>query len=54
ILLAVVVAVFYGGLIWGVLPQGEGVSWQAHLFGFLGGVLAAYLLTSRRDEVWTP
>lgn len=33
----------YGGMIWGVLPSSPNVSWQAHLFGFMGGVLAAKL-----------
>ena len=32
---------FYGRLLWGVLPLKEGISWEGHLFGFLGGVLAA-------------
>jgi membrane associated rhomboid family serine protease len=45
ILLAVLVFLVYGGLIWGVLPQQNGISWQAHLFGFFGGALAARLLT---------
>lgn len=44
--IAVVVAVLYGGLIWGVLPSGSGVSWEGHLFGALAGVGASYL-TSR-------
>jgi membrane associated rhomboid family serine protease len=39
---AILVVVLYGGLIWGVLPQGPGISWQGHLFGFVGGGLAAY------------
>lgn len=41
ILLAVLVLALYGGAIWGILPQGNGISWQGHLFGLLGGVLAA-------------
>jgi membrane associated rhomboid family serine protease len=45
ILLALFVFLLYGGLIWGVLPQQNGISWQAHLFGFAGGALAARLLT---------
>ncbi|MBZ0272134.1 rhomboid family intramembrane serine protease [bacterium] len=40
-LISIFVAVTYGGLIWGVLPGPAGVSWQGHLFGFLGGVRAA-------------
>ena len=52
VVLAVVVLLFYGGLIWGVLPGHAGISWQAHLGGAAGGVFAAWLLhrrsTSRR------
>ena len=46
--LAVVVLLVYGGLLWGVLPGAAGISWQAHLGGAVGGVLAAWLL-HRRD-----
>ena len=45
IALSIVIGVTYGGLIWGVLPGQEGISWQGHLFGFLGGIVAARLLT---------
>ena len=48
ILLALFAIIFYGGIIWGILPLQTGVSWLAHLFGFIGGVLAAYLLSKRR------
>lgn len=47
IAVAVGVLVLYGGLIWGVLPGAAGVSWQAHLGGAIGGVLAAWLLHRR-------
>jgi len=43
ILLSLVIGVMYGYQLWGVLPQG-GISWQGHLFGFLGGGLSAYML----------
>src|SRR4051794_5775529 len=48
--LAVGVLLVYGGLLWGVLPQGSGISWQAHLGGAVGGVLAAWLLHRRDAE----
>jgi membrane associated rhomboid family serine protease len=41
ILLSIVVFFLYGGMIWGLLPSNPYISWQGHLFGFLGGVLAA-------------
>ena len=54
ILVAVGVLVVYGGLIWGVLPSQAGVSWQAHLGGAIGGVLAAWLLHRRSSRSALP
>ena len=45
ILLALIALLLYGGALWGVLPLRAGVSWQGHLFGFLGGWLVAYFAT---------
>lgn len=39
-----VVAAVYGSLLLGVLPTDSGVSWQGHLFGLIGGVVAAFAL----------
>lgn len=47
IVLAVVVFLLWGGVLWGVLPGQPGVSWQGHLFGALAGVVAAWLLARR-------
>ena len=49
ILISLIVGLLYGSLIWGVLPLQVGISWQGHLFGFLGGALAARLLARRRN-----
>ena len=46
----VVLFLFYGGLLWGVLPTDAGVSWQAHAGGALGGVLAARGARGRRPD----
>jgi membrane associated rhomboid family serine protease len=52
ILLAVVIFIFYGSVLWGVLPTAvPGVSWQAHLFGAVGGVAAAVLLRRRMPGI---
>ena len=48
VLVGLAVLLVYGGLIWGVLPGAPGISWQAHLGGAVGGVLAAWLLHRRR------
>jgi membrane associated rhomboid family serine protease len=49
IALGIVLLVIYGGLLVGVLPGTPGVSWQGHLFGALGGALAAWWW-GRRDR----
>lgn len=46
--LSLLVGTLYGSMIWGILPLQQGVSWEGHLFGFLGGVLAARMLSVRR------
>ncbi|WP_124977547.1 rhomboid family intramembrane serine protease [Aphanothece sacrum] len=48
ILLSIVVGFFYGRLVFGVLPSDRGISWQGHLFGFLGGILAAKLIANEK------
>lgn len=50
IAISVLVAITYGGLIFGVLPGQFGVSWEGHLFGFIGGVIAARLLAHGHHE----
>lgn len=51
IALGIGVAVLYYSLIWGVLPGQPGISWQGHLFGLVGGVLAAWALRRKRRSV---
>lgn len=48
ILIAVAVFILYGSVLLGVLPGQPGISWQGHLFGAVGGVVAAYTLADRR------
>ena len=50
IVIALVVLLLYSGILWGALPQGDGISWQTHLFGFIGGGVSAYLIYQQNNR----
>lgn len=52
ILIGVAVFLLYSGALLGVLPGQPGVSWQGHLFGALGGALAARVLDRPRRTAY--
>ncbi len=43
IALALIVTFLYGGLTWGVLPVKAEISWEAHLFGSITGIISAFI-----------
>ena len=45
IAISLAIAITYGSLLWGVLPTRSYISWEGHLFGFIGGIIAAKLLS---------
>ncbi|GGS79144.1 rhomboid family intramembrane serine protease [Planobispora rosea] len=49
IVIGVVMALCFAYQFAGLLPQQEGISWQGHLFGFVGGVLGGWLFRDRRS-----
>ncbi|MGF1587830.1 MAG: rhomboid family intramembrane serine protease [Pleurocapsa sp.] len=48
IALSIFVAIAYGSFIWGVFPSDVRVSWQGHLFGFIGGAIAAKMVAQEK------
>ncbi|MEP7266961.1 MAG: rhomboid family intramembrane serine protease [Saprospiraceae bacterium] len=49
IILLLVVIILYSGMLYGILPNQPGVSWESHLYGGLVGILVAYVM--RRFDV---
>ncbi len=56
IMLALVVMILYSGMLIGVFPVREGVSWESHLFGVVAGVIIAFLMRKDKepDEIQKP
>jgi membrane associated rhomboid family serine protease len=50
VLVAVVAAFLYGGILFSLARPEAGISWHGHFFGFVGGAVASWLLT-RKDTV---
>jgi membrane associated rhomboid family serine protease len=40
--ISALVLFLYGSLMWGIFPLMPGISWEAHLFGAIAGVMVAY------------
>lgn len=54
IAVALAVLFFYGGMIFGVLPTQNYISFESHLFGALAGVFAAFTLSKKPVQVVAP
>jgi membrane associated rhomboid family serine protease len=50
IAIGLVVVVLWGGVLLAGLQPREGISWQGHLFGAIGGVVAAGVLAGRDNR----
>ena len=48
IILSVIVVFLYGGLVRGIFPSSMGISWEGHLFGFIGGAIAAWAISREK------
>jgi membrane associated rhomboid family serine protease len=49
-LTAMLVLAMFGGMIWGILPIRVGISWEGHLFGLIGGIVAAWAIGTVKQK----
>jgi membrane associated rhomboid family serine protease len=50
LIISAAVLILYGGAVQSLLVYIPGTSWSGHLFGFISGVLAAWLTKKKRVE----
>jgi len=54
--ISLLVVFLYGSMVWGVFPLWRGISWEAHLFGSLAGILCAVIYRKegpqRQPYIW--
>lgn len=48
--IAMFVALFYGGMVWGLLPGLQEISWESHWFGAISGVIMAVYYRNSTPE----
>lgn len=51
IIISLIIGFSYGSILLQVFPSEKGISWSAHFFGLLGGVLIAQVLGKRKRTV---
>lgn len=52
--ITLLVALYYGGAVWGIFPIEEGVSWDGHLMGAIAGVVCAWLFRRSIAALYPP
>ncbi len=45
IILGVICLYYFAGIFFGIIPNKKGVSWEGHLFGFIGGIITAWAMS---------
>lgn len=50
VVVSLVVLFYYGGMVVGILPGQEGISWESHLLGLVMGALAGWLFRGELED----
>ncbi len=50
VIISLIVVIVYGGLIFGVMPFNQNISWESHLMGALVGVVSAFLFSRSKNR----
>lgn len=45
VVISLVVTIAYGGLVFGIMPMNQGISWESHLMGAVVGGVSAFLFS---------
>ncbi len=45
--LSLLVTFLYGGMVWGILPGQQGISWESHFFGGMTGIVCAFIFRKK-------
>jgi len=52
--ISLLVTFLYGGMVWGILPIEDGISWEGHLAGGLVGLVLAYFYRKTGPKKYEP
>lgn len=48
IVISVVIIIFYGGIIYGIMPTDKNISWESHLSGAVVGMMMAFFTSNKK------
>lgn len=55
LIFSLIIIFLYGGMIFAIIPGQMGISWEGHLFGFIGGICSAslikYFTNSKQEKI---
>ncbi len=52
ILISVIILIIYGGLVYGIFPFNNNISWESHLFGAVTGIGVAYGMSKIKNVTY--